>query len=108
MKNDLLFTIDARPFTTQAARGWTEAVYQKHASPGKVQVFPSAWGRNGNEDSETVYWREKDGMRLGHPESYPNHMIRGETLEELKENIKDIIGILKDTPRVLSHEDMAV
>ncbi len=36
-----------------------------------------------------VYW-EDEGMWLGHLVEYPDYMTQGETLEELKENLKDI------------------
>ena len=56
-----------------------------------------------------VYWRENDGMWLGHLEAYPDYMTQGETLEELKENLKDILTMLdsKGIPLVRIHEDMA-
>ena len=41
-----------------------------------------------------VYWQENDGMWLGHLEAYPDYMTQGETLEELKENLKDILTLL--------------
>jgi predicted RNase H-like HicB family nuclease len=57
-----------------------------------------------------VYWQENDGMWLGHLEAYPDYMTQGETLEELKENLKDILTMLesKAIPLVRIHEDMAV
>ncbi len=57
-----------------------------------------------------VYWQENDGMWLGHLETYPDYMTQGETLEELKENLKDILAMLesKEIPLVRIHEDMAV
>ena len=57
-----------------------------------------------------VYWQENDGMWLGHLEAYPDYMTQGETLHELKENLKDILGDLesKDIPLVRTHEDMAI
>ncbi|MGO9375797.1 MAG: type II toxin-antitoxin system HicB family antitoxin [Syntrophobacteraceae bacterium] len=57
-----------------------------------------------------VYWQESDGMWLGHLETYPDYMTQGETLEELKENLKDILTMLesKEIPLVRIHEDMAV
>ncbi len=57
-----------------------------------------------------VYWQENDGMWLGHLETYPDYMTQGETLEELKENLKDILTMLesKAIPLVRIHEDMAV
>jgi predicted RNase H-like HicB family nuclease len=57
-----------------------------------------------------VYWQETDGMWVGHLESYPDYMTQGQTLDELKENLKDILGDLesKEIPLVRTHEDMAV
>jgi hypothetical protein len=40
------------------------------------------------------YWQEGD-FWLGHIEDYPDYMTQGETLEELKENLKDIYRDLK-------------
>jgi predicted RNase H-like HicB family nuclease len=36
-----------------------------------------------------VYWQDQ-GMWLGYLEDYPDYMTQGETLEELKDNLKDI------------------
>jgi predicted RNase H-like HicB family nuclease len=36
-----------------------------------------------------VYWQEED-MWLGYLEEYPDYKTQGESLEELKENLKDI------------------
>ncbi len=36
-----------------------------------------------------VYWQDED-MWLGHLEEYPDYMSQGETLEELKENLRDL------------------
>jgi hypothetical protein len=36
-----------------------------------------------------VYWQDDD-MWLGYLEEYPDYMTQGESLEELKENLKDI------------------
>jgi predicted RNase H-like HicB family nuclease len=57
-----------------------------------------------------VYWQEADGMWVGHLEAYPDFMTQGQTLDELKENPKDILGDLesKEIPLVRTHEDMAV
>jgi predicted RNase H-like HicB family nuclease len=38
---------------------------------------------------EYVYW-EDEGMWLGYLVEYLDYMTQGETLEELKENLKDI------------------
>jgi predicted RNase H-like HicB family nuclease len=36
-----------------------------------------------------VYWQDED-MWIGHLEEFPDYMTQGETLEELKENLKDL------------------
>jgi len=41
------------------------------------------------ERKRYVYWKDDD-MWLGYLEEYPDYMTQGETLEELKENLKDI------------------
>lgn len=35
------------------------------------------------------YW-EDEGMWIGYLEEYPDYMTQGNTLEELKENLRDI------------------
>ena len=37
----------------------------------------------------SIYWKEED-MWLGYIEEYPDYMTQGESLKELKENLKDI------------------
>jgi len=41
------------------------------------------------ERKRYVYWKDDD-MWLGYLEEYPDYMTQGETLKELKENLKDI------------------
>ena len=41
------------------------------------------------ETKKYVHWQEND-MWLGYLEEYPDYMTQGSTLEELKENLKDI------------------
>ncbi len=36
-----------------------------------------------------VYWQDED-MWIGYLEEYPDYWTQGKTLEELKENLKDI------------------
>ena len=38
-----------------------------------------------------IYWQD-DNMRLGYLEEYPDYMTQGETLDELKENLKDLFS----------------
>ena len=41
------------------------------------------------ETIKFVYWQDGD-MWLGYLEEYPDYMTQGETLDELKENLKDL------------------
>ena len=41
------------------------------------------------ETIKYVYWQE-GGMWVGYLEEYPDYMTQGETLNELKENLRDI------------------
>lgn len=36
-----------------------------------------------------VYW-EEDGAWLGHVQEYPDYWTQGQTLEDLKEHLKDL------------------
>ena len=57
-----------------------------------------------------VYWQEDDGLWVGYMESFPEYMTQGGTLDELRENLKDVLGELegRNIPLVRTHEDMAV
>ena len=45
------------------------------------------------ETKKYVYWQEDD-MWIGYLEEYPDYMTQGETIEELKENLRDIYSEL--------------
>jgi predicted RNase H-like HicB family nuclease len=45
------------------------------------------------EIKKYVYW-ENEGMWLGYLVEYPDYRTQGESLEELKENLKDIYNEL--------------
>lgn len=60
------------------------------------------------ETTKYVYWQE-GSMWLGYLEEYPDYMTQGETLEELKENLKDIFkdlssGVIPHVRRVAELE----
>ncbi len=45
-----------------------------------------------------TYWQDgDDDMWLGYLEEYPDYMTQGETLEELKENLRDIYNELNSS-----------
>ncbi len=41
------------------------------------------------ETKKYIYWQE-DNMWLGYLEEFPDYVTQGETLEELKQNLKDL------------------
>jgi hypothetical protein len=53
------------------------------------QVVLIKYGRNTMKRKKYVYWQD-DNMWLGYLEEYPDYQTQGESLEELKENLKDI------------------
>ena len=42
------------------------------------------------ETKRYVYWKDED-MWLGYLEEFPDYMTQGDSLDELKENLKDIL-----------------
>jgi len=39
---------------------------------------------------EFTHWVEADGIHLGFLNEYPDHWTQGETLEDLKDHLKDL------------------
>jgi len=37
-----------------------------------------------------TYWKEDDGKYLGYLNQFPDHWTQGETLEDLKEHLRDL------------------
>ena len=48
------------------------------------------------ETRKFIYYQEDD-MWVGWLEEYPDYRTQGETLDELKENLKDIYNVIKET-----------
>ena len=38
-----------------------------------------------------TYWQGEDGMFVGYPEEFPDYWTQGESLEELKANLADLL-----------------
>jgi predicted RNase H-like HicB family nuclease len=60
-------------------------------------------------NTKYVYW-EDDGLWLGYLAEYPDYMTQGDSLEELKENLKDIYRELTSgsIPSVRKSDDLKV
>jgi hypothetical protein len=56
----------------------------------KAKTLHTVFGQEKKmEKVKYIYWKD-DKMWLGYLEEYPDYLTQGETLEELKENLKDI------------------
>ena len=40
--------------------------------------------------TQFTYWREEDGRFLGYLNDWPDHWTQGESLAELKDNLRDL------------------
>ncbi len=40
--------------------------------------------------SKFTYWQENDGKYLGYLNDYPDHWSQGDSLDDLKEHLKDL------------------
>jgi len=40
--------------------------------------------------TQFTFWKERDGRYLGYLNAYPDHWTQGESLEDLKEQLKDL------------------
>ncbi len=52
--------------------------------------------------SSFTYWKESDGHYLGYLNDYPDHWTQGETLEDLKDQLRDLIEVfsLEEIPGI--------
>jgi len=57
-----------------------------------------------------VYWQEEDGMWLGYLQDHPDYITQGESLAELKENLRDIYKDIKGNhiPNVRTVEELEI
>ena|GEM_PF-294686 len=44
----------------------------------------------GSMKAQFTYWQERDGRFLGYLNDYPDHWTQGESLNDLKENLRDL------------------
>lgn len=47
--------------------------------------------------TQFTHWQTEDGMFLGYLNEYPDHWTQGETLEDLKEHLRDLHGMFSGT-----------
>lgn len=57
-----------------------------------------------------TFWKESDGRYLGYLNDYPDHWTQGETLEDLKEHLRDLFQTFSSEaiPGVKKEEDLEI
>lgn len=57
-----------------------------------------------------THWIEPDGKHLGHLNDLPDHWTQGESLEDLKEHLKDLYSIFSsdNIPGIKRVEELEV
>ncbi len=55
-----------------------------------------------------TYWKEPDGFYLGYLNQYPDHWTQGETLEDLREHLRDLHQTfsLQEIPGIRKEEEL--
>lgn len=57
-----------------------------------------------------TYWKESDGRFLGYLNAYPEHWTQGETLEDLKDHLRDLHQTFstEEIPGIRKEEELEV
>jgi predicted RNase H-like HicB family nuclease len=57
-----------------------------------------------------TYWRESDGRYLGYLKDYPEHWTQGESLEDLKEHLRDLFQTFStaEIPGIRKEEELEI
>ena len=55
-----------------------------------------------------TYWKEDDGKYLGYLNQYPDHWTQGETLQDLKEHLRDLCDTFtsEEIPGIKREEEL--
>jgi predicted RNase H-like HicB family nuclease len=55
-----------------------------------------------------TYWKEDDGKYLGYLNQYPDHWTQGETLQDLKEHLRDLYDTFtsEEIPGIKREEEL--
>lgn len=60
--------------------------------------------------AQFTYWQESDGRFLGYLNEYPDHWTQGESLEDLKEHLRDLFQTFRaeQIPGIRKIEELEV
>lgn len=55
-----------------------------------------------------TYWKETDGRYLGYLNQYPDHWTQGESLEDLKDHLRDLYETFgqEEIPGIKKEEEL--
>jgi predicted RNase H-like HicB family nuclease len=57
-----------------------------------------------------TYWKESDGRSLGYLNDYPDHWTQGDSLDDLKEHLRDLLQMFssEEIPGIRKVEELEV
>lgn len=57
-----------------------------------------------------TYWKEPDGRYLGYLNAYPSHWTQGDTLDDLKEHLRDLFQTFsaEEIPGIRKEEELVI
>jgi predicted RNase H-like HicB family nuclease len=57
-----------------------------------------------------TYWQESDGRYLGYLNKYPEHWTQGDSLDDLKDHLRDLHGLFEtdDIPGIRRVEELEI
>jgi predicted RNase H-like HicB family nuclease len=80
--------------------------------PTKHTKHPDAFGlaRVSRMKARFTYWKESDGRYLGYLNDYPDHWTQGDSLEDLKDHLKDLFRTFSsaEIPGIRKVEELEV
>ncbi len=58
--------------------------------------------------AQFTYWKESDGKYLGYLNSHPDHWTQGDSLDDLKEHLRDLFRLFAsdDIPGIRKVEEL--
>ena len=57
-----------------------------------------------------TYWEERDGKYLGYLNDYPDHWTQGETMDDLKDHLRDLVELFsaESIPGIRKVEELEI
>jgi predicted RNase H-like HicB family nuclease len=60
--------------------------------------------------AQFTYWKESDGKYLGYLNSHPDHWTQGESIDDLKEHLRDLFQLFAadESPGIRKVEELEI